>query len=486
MRTSLRPATLLALLLAMSATARADQAPATAPAAAPPPRLPLPARVDVAVGRDLTLWTDTLWPADGPPARVKVTCEVGRMSDRGFHFTPASSQVRRAFPAVVEVRTPAGALLASQPFELRVVPRHAAAAPLQILFLGDSLTAAGVLSGEVKRRIEDDGGPPPLLFGYQDNGGANRHEGRGGWGFRSFITPLPFFYRFTASGIAHPPPVMAGYTAGDRLFRIYYKLLEPDADGRWHGDLVCQVRGKENPGLSPSNMPAPAASGTLVAQDRAGDGDTRIAYTRVAYPVPGNPLWDETLHGGRGGVNVRRYLAARRFWGGADRLDVVFVQLGVNDCMGVTIKPESQREPLLNAILADCKTLVAALLDPEHGYPDCRVILALPPIGCHSPETFLANYGPQAPMARYEAHVRSLWARLLREFDQSPRHPRVRIAVNGLVTDRDLGYPAEERTVDGRQRRVHVNAVHPNETGYRQGADAYYGALCGWLADGAP
>lgn len=170
----------------------------------------------------------------------------------------------------------------------------------------------------------------------------------------------------------------------------------------------------------------------------------------------------------------------RRCWGAADRMDVAFVMLGVNDCSGVAIQPDSAREQSLDLLLAQCRTLVAAILDPECGYPGCRVVLALTPIGCNTPEAYA---GGLEFMTRYEAAVRGLWERLLREFDGNPAHPRVRVAIAGLMADRDLGYSKAERRVDGEIRLVHNNAVHPNETGYRQSAAACYSTLRGWLAD---
>ncbi len=71
----------------------------SAAAAETRPILAVPARVYIAVGRELNLWNDTLLDAGATNGwTVRVNCAVGEHTGRGFRFTPADTQVNRVFP----------------------------------------------------------------------------------------------------------------------------------------------------------------------------------------------------------------------------------------------------------------------------------------------------------------------------------------------------------------------------------------------------
>ncbi len=449
----------------------------------PAPTLPLPAQVDMVAGRELNLWFDALWPAGAPPADITLESPVGTAGERSLRFVPDAGQAGRIFPATVRVRDRQGTLLAERAFKLRVLPaQNGGGRPLQLLLLGDSLTRPGITSGELLRLAQAAGLPNIRLLGRNDAKGENRHEGWGGWSFTSFATPGGSVYRFAVSGLAKAPDLFATYRHAEAVYRIQSRSLLPGADGLLAGNLLCSLRAADNKGLDLSTPPLPASGGVLAPVGHAGEP---VAFAEVEYPVHANPFWDASLEDGKGGIHLRKYLRDHRFFGGDDRIDFVLVQLGVNDCYGAARRTtEAERSRALDSILEQCRTLVRALQDPERGYPDCRVILALTPIGCNSPAIYDRTYGDQGvTMALYESTVRAFWAQLIREFDRSPAWPGVRLAINGLVTDRDLGYPKREETVDGVTAQVHSNAVHPNEHGYRQCAEAYHAALCGGLAD---
>jgi lysophospholipase L1-like esterase len=453
--------------------------------------LPVPARVWIAAGRELNLWFDTLWPAETPPVDIAVDSPVGSIGERGFRFVPAPEQAGRSFPLTVRVQDRQARLLASRSFELCVAPAGGGGGrPLQLLFLGDSLThgvpseCRGMISGEVKRLLEAEGGFRPLLLGRNDDMGDNRHEGLGGWSFRSFTTPGGKVTRFHVAGVTRKPAVFSAYRCGEVVYRIQSRTLVPAADGLLRGMLLGAVRALDNQGLDLSALPAPEPAGMLMRADPAAAGDATIAFSGAEHPVPANPFWDTSLHDGKGGLHPRKYLHDHDRFDGADRIDYALIQLGVNDCMGVAMRAtDAQRCAALETILNQCRTLVRALQAPDTGYPDCRVILALTPIGCNSPAAYARSYGDKGvTMPVYEAAVRDLWAKLIREFDRSPRWPRVRLSINGLMTDRDRGYPKKEETIGGVPAGIHSNAVHPDAAGYRQCADAYYSVLRGWLA----
>ena len=454
--------------------------------------LSLPARIDIAEGRELNLWFDALWPAT-PPARVTVESDVGLNGERGFRFVPGAGHPGRSFPVTIRVHDEQARLLALRSFKLYVAPaRFAVERKLQLLFIGDSLThgvpaeCRGMLSGEVQRLLAD-AGCQTLLLGLNDDQCANRHEGRGGWSFHSFTTPDDKAYRFSVAGVVRPPVVFSAYRHADVTYRVQSRYLVPALIGRADGVMMCSIRPADNPGVDFSKPAVPCPTGILIRVDSAAEnpGDAAINFTSVEYPVIANPFWDESPNAGRGGLNFRKYMKNHGNFGGEDRIDFAFIQLGVNDCMGVAMrKSEEQRRGQLDAILEQCRALVRGIQDPDAGYPDCRVVLALTPIGCNSPVAYERSYGAQGvTMALYESAVRELWIRLIHEFDHSPEWPLVRISINGLMTDRDRSYPKKEEVINGVPNMVHCNAVHPGAAGYRQCADAFYSVLCGWLEE---
>jgi len=451
-------------------------------------QLPVPSRVYIAEGLELNLWTDNLLPAGTRDVHVSVESEVGETTERGFRFVPESRHVKHSFPSIIRVQDSQGRLIHSRPFIIHVAPARSGDGSLQLLFLGDSLTAgvpfecSGMISGEVKRLIEAGGGFRPLMLGTRLLKGNNRHEGWGGWSFRSFASYGASFHRFTVKGIQIKPSAGCGYQVAGLKYRVQNSNLVAGVDGKLAGTMMCLVRPKDNPLLSRKDWPKPEPSGIMTLYDRAGmrysgiTPDTEISFTKSEFPVSANPLWDETLNGGKGGMNVRQYMENYHFFGGADRIDFAFIQLGVNDCMGVAFAPEEETEKRLDEILLHCKNLVKGLQDPVSGYSGCRVIMALTPIGCNTPEAFKG-----VSMMRYESAVHGLWERILREFDGSASWPLVRISINGLMTDRDNGFPKKETTDGDKKIMLHSNAVHPGEVGYRQCAEAYYSVLRAWL-----
>lgn len=444
--------------------------------------LSLPADVYIAAGRTLNLWNDTLRPAWEKDVKIVFKSAVGESTKRGFCFTPDSSHEGKKFPVKVLVNDAEGNNLHEFSFALHAAPSKNGQGVLQLLFIGDSLTANGIMSGEVKRLAEADGGFQPMLLG---RGGwdDNRHEGWGGWSFKSFTARGYSMYRFTVSGIKDIPRTGMGYRHDGAAYRMRTGRLFKDEEGLYCGTMDFLVRRKDNPELTATNRPQPGQTGVLKLYDILSkyrkDGikaDSEISFTKVDM-VASNPFWDETLNEEKGGMNLRRYMKEENYFGGEDRIDFAFIQLGVNDCMGVAIAPEGETEKRLDEIFENCRNLIRGIHDPVYGYPECRIILALTPIGCNTPETY------KGVIKRYESAVRSLWDRIIREFDNPSFRPLVRVSVNGLMTDRDEGFPKKEETIDGKTVLVHNNAVHPNEYGYRQCADAYYSVLRGWLAD---
>lgn len=447
-------------------------------------KISVPGDVYIAVGRELNLWHDTLWPAYDKNAHVVIESPAGKTTERGFRFTPDSRHANKTFPVKVKVHNAAGKRLHEFSFRLHAVPARSGTGVRRLFFIGDSLTAAGITSEEVKRLIEDDGGFQPLLLGRSGIGG-NRHEGWGGWTFKSFTTQGYSLHRFTVSKIKSAPMKNFCYLHEGTAYRVQTSRLSSGKDGLLKGTIDFYARPKDNPALTQGNLPKPKKRGVLIldeipeAWSKSGfTADAEIAFTMVEDNIPANPFWDERMNGGKGGMNIKKYMKDCLYFGGEDRIDYAFIQLGVNDSMNLAIAEQEDTAKGIKKIFLHCKNLIRGLHDPGYGYPECRIILALTSIGCNTPETYKS-----APMERYEFIVRSLWDLIIKEFDGASEHPLVRVAINGLMIDRDKGFPKQAEQKGGKTIMVHNNAAHPNEFGYRQCAEAYYSVLRGWLAE---
>jgi lysophospholipase L1-like esterase len=185
-----------------------------------------------------------------------------------------------------------------------------------------------------------------------------------------------------------------------------------------------------------------------------------------------NSFWDA----GNSRLDFKKYMSNNSNFGGTDTIDFVFIQMGINDIFGNTILNPAQ----INAIIDNAKALITAIHDPVRGYPSCKVIIGIPPIGNDNDgfsesAYYYANYSYYA----YEVNMRSLWEALVKNFDNDA-FPNTRLSINGIMMDKDYAYGKVSEVVSARNDTVierYNNGVHPGLTGYYQIADAYYSVL---------
>ncbi len=167
---------------------------------------------DLVAGDDFQLFYRGVVQAVDPYGyHIRVTCEKGKTYPRYYEWTPASGDVG-SYPLTLEILDNNGNLLGSDSTTLVVREAVEPAREVNILCIGDSLTAGGIWPGEAYRRLTTTDGTPT------GNGFKNIRfvgektttvgtatvgfEGTGGWTWASYLGKNSPFYDADAGGIS--------------------------------------------------------------------------------------------------------------------------------------------------------------------------------------------------------------------------------------------------------------------------------------------
>ena len=159
-------------------------------------RLVLPPVIHAVLGEEVNIYFKNITLApEGKTYLFDVECAQGRQYRERWAFTPETTE---SVPWKVEVRDLEDSVLASGSTVIKVARADAGAdCSIRFLGLGDSLTAAGVYTEELRTLFARPGNPTLILTGSHHSEGTregNLHEGYGGWKFIDFLEkfePLP-------------------------------------------------------------------------------------------------------------------------------------------------------------------------------------------------------------------------------------------------------------------------------------------------------
>ena len=190
------------------------------------------------------------------------------------------------------------------------------------------------------------------------------------------------------------------------------------------------------------------------------------------YAGKTNAFWDK----GKGRLDFQKYCSSNGFEG----IDYFLIALGTNDVsQGSTLyRTEAQVEKFVDY----AKQFVDALLDPETGYPDCKIGIGL--CGPGSDYSYLVN----SSMGIFRKSINTLNLALIKTFDEGAYKPNVTCFAHGLRTDRRLAFPYTDQPVTDRfseTSRTLTNSIHPSVRGYQAWADGYYCQIRAWLEEDA-
>ena len=169
--------------------------------------------------------------------------------------------------------------------------------------------------------------------------------------------------------------------------------------------------------------------------------------------------------GGR--IDIPAYRASK---GLASPFDVVIIALGVNDTFGGTEKTQTE----INTIINYAKDLIDHFLNDG---ANTQIIINLPTTDCNTKGGYSVNYGALCGKELYQKSMFLLRENILSTFDGGLYSPRVHVGISGLGVDRYFGYPFGTGPASSRSSEVifnHINAVHPNTSGYQQIADVEF------------
>ena len=146
-------------------------------------------------------------------------------------------------------------------------------------------------------------------------------------------------------------------------------------------------------------------------------------------------------------------------------------------------KEQNENRDKKDALALDyAKQFVDKLLDPEVGFPNCKIGIGL----CGPGADY--SYAAGSSMCIFRKSINTLNLALIKNFDEGKYHPNVTCFAHGLRTNRRLAYPYSNKPVTDRfeeTSRTLTNSIHPSVRGYQAWADGYYCQIRAWLEEDA-
>lgn len=318
----------------------------------------LPDNITAVVGDTLQVFFRGCIQAVNPnDYNIFMQCGKGKQFKRYFEYTPSSADVGTA-TFKINIKDDFGKILGNKSCTLTTSASPSSpSSNINVLCIGDSITANGWWPSEAYRRLTGSGGTPEgkelsniAFVGSQTLNGAS-YLGKSGWGWSDYTTAGRPAFRFTI-GTSAAVNVGNVYTTSGYT----YTVIEVSDNGT----ILCSTSSASN---------TPSETGTLTLS--SGSGDASVAYTAVSADSQ-NPFWDYDNNE----MTFESYVDT--YCGGT--IDVVYVMLGIN---GIT----PWKTDFTNT-LAYVKTFADTL---HTEYPNCK--LKIMGAVCPSMELMMPVYG---------------------------------------------------------------------------------------------
>ena len=380
---------------------------------------------------------------------VDVVCDVGQNYKRMYMFTPNSEHVGKNYPMHVKLCNELGEVKKSKALTLHVVNK--ANSPLNninVLCVGDSLTADGSWVKEVNRRLTQTGGTPNgdglsniTFIGKRSTAYNTGYEGYGGWTFASYNTNNGT----STSEIWVVTDGNHGKTESDDQHSTYV-----DANGAtWKLETVDGANLKMIRISGDTPMPS---SGTLTWVS-GGIHTNNITFSST-IPTSTNPFWDEDTNK----VNFANYASEL----GVTSIDYCYVLLGWNGPYAET----------------DVKQQVNTFITNLHtSFPNCKIVL----MGLEVPD--YDGYGNNYGASDVDKNTNYIVG-LKHVFNLNKWYKEIADSTSNVYFcniacqfDTEYNMSHSTRPVNTRNSETEVygtNGVHPALSGYMQIADAVY------------
>jgi lysophospholipase L1-like esterase len=420
----------------------------TTPVASTAPEVVLPPAIYGVQGRECNFYFDNVFLADASDYLINVDSvgSVGAQQDERWTWIPAGAVTAGNVTfSVNEKRT--GTELSTGSVAQRSAAANAGAGlNKKVMFVGDSLTAAGIIT-QTMLDIAATDAMGITLYGSRGTG-ANKHEGRGGYTTTDYTTAGRIYRSFTVSGVTVTPAINSTkYTSNGGIFTVQEVYLTNGA-----GTIICSV-----------DSGSPSDAGMLTKS--FGSGDATIAFSATA-DAPGNPFWIN------GKIDFPQYLANQ----GVPALDWVFIALGINGTFGQT--SDFSCSSYVDAELVKLDALIASI---KASGAATKVALVIPTPPSASQDAFGLNYTTGQSRWRDKRNI-LIFARQLIARYKSREADRIYLVPSNLSLDTQNNYPkAAAAPVNSRNTAVtksrQINGVHPDIPGYQQIADLIWAFL---------
>lgn len=154
--------------------------------------------------------------------------------------------------------------------------------------------------------------------------------------------------------------------------------------------------------------------------------------------------------------------------GAVDKVDFMIYQIGINDLKNESITVEN--------LIDNVKTFINQFLAD---YPDAKIIIGMPPSG-NDATGWSLHFFDISQFMMFRIKMIEYQKMLLVNFDNGVFHRDVYVCNAGQMIDRIYGFPYKLEAVSSRvstQIMQHWDSVHPNQDGYNQMADGYFGMI---------
>lgn len=418
-------------------------------------RLILPQKYDLVVGEPFQLFYRGIVEAVNPyHYDILSVCKIGKNCVRYFEATPTEVGT---YPLRITVSDNAKNILAQGETQLCVhAVRSQPQETVNILCIGDSLTAGGHWVREAHRRLTQTGGEPAGLgidrfrFIGTCHKGDVSFEGYGGWSWDNYLTQEE-----------EESPALWVHHTNDKTLLDQHSVWSDARGALWQIETIETHRIKFNR-VGRHRSPLPEVGSSLVHYANAVNTDPIPVDS--AYSENPNPFCDLST----GKVDFQNYCQRNGF----DGIDAVYVLLSMN---GRFCRTESN-DYFCQKLVTDGKKLVDIL---HAQYPLAKVKI----MGLLIPSVnggMGANYGAQLPYCDYYEMARFAFA-ANEAYQAWCLEPGYRDYMEFINTsgqfDADYNYPTTQKPVNTRSTRtetIGTNGLHPLPEGYLQIADVAY------------
>lgn len=421
-------------------------------------RVILADQYDLVVGDTFQLYYRGIIEAPNPYCySIIASCEKGANYPRYFEYTPDCPGM---YKLIISVYNAAHDLLGQGETLLNIVEAKQTNKHINILCIGDSITANGYWVSEAHRRITKTDGEPKGIgctnihfVGNCRRSEKDRNEvgfeAFGGWAWTSFTSEA------VHSIFVESP--------NNRTQEDQHSLWKDDNGAIWQLETIQSDYLKFNPNKN-HTQPRPESGYLTHYQNAVNTDPIPILSSFTEKP---SPFFDSQSQK----LDFKTYAERNNI----DSIDAVYIMLGVNGLL----RPQATNntiEDYCKHVVSEGKVLVDAI---KRGFPNVKVKILAPCLSSVNGGTGF-SYGANmiyANLYDYTHYIMELhlayqaWAN-----EEGYRDFIELIGVTGLF-DAENNYPCIQKPVNTRSKiteRLDTNGVHPLPEGYFQIADAVY------------